>query len=110
MMETKKVNEGKDAGLESLRAEIDECDRQIIELLARRFELVRKIGMYKANHNLPVVDEARETEILRDRKRQSSAGKNYSVDNIFKLILEESRQIQTSVRKDLNQGKPDSQY
>jgi len=109
-MATKRVNEGKDAGLESLRAKIDECDRQIIELLARRFELVRQIGIYKANHNLPVVDEARETDLLLDRRRQSSAGRNYSVDDIFKLILEESRQIQMSVRDDLSQGKPDSQY
>jgi len=107
-MATKRVNEGKDAGLESLRAKIDECDRQIIELLARRFELVRKIGIYKANHNLPVVDEARESELLLDRRRWSSAGRNYSVDDIFKPILEESRQIQMSVRDDLSQGKPDS--
>ena len=107
MGETKRVNESKDASLESLRAKIDECDKQIIELLARRFELVREIGIYKANHDLPVVDERREAELLEDRRRQSSATGNYSVENIFKLILEEARQIQKGIREDLGQDKPD---
>lgn len=99
-METKKAYEGEDAGLESLRAGIDKCDKQIIELLARRFELARKIGMYKAIHNLPVLDETRETELLSDRRRQASVIGHYSIGDIFKLILEESRRIQTKVRDD----------
>ena len=104
-METKNVDEGKDASLDSLRAQIDECDGQIIELLARRFELVREIGIYKANHDLPVVDETRETELLRDRKRQSSVVRNYSVENIFKLIIGDSRRIQTDVKEELGQSR-----
>ena len=107
-MKVKKASEGKDAAsLESLRAKIDECDKQIIELLARRFELVRKIGMHKAIHNLPVIDEAREAELLSDRRRQASVAGNYSVENIFKLILEDSRQIQIKVREDLSPDKSD---
>ena len=106
-MEIKKAYEGKDASLESLRAEIDECDKQIIELLARRFESVWKIGMYKAIHNLPVVDEAREAKLLSDRQQQASATRNYSVENIFKLVLEESHQVQIKMREDLNPDKLD---
>ena len=101
----KKAYEGKDASLESLRVEIDECDKQIIEVLARRFEAARRIGVYKAVHNLPVLDEAREAELLLDRKRQASAAGNYSIEDIFKLILEQSRQIQAKVREDLSLDK-----
>ena len=106
-METKKAYEGEDAGLESLRAGIDECDRQIIELLARRFELARRIGMYKAIHNLPVRDETRETELLSDRRRRAGVTGHYSIGDIFKLIIEESRRIQTKVRDDLKPDKLD---
>lgn len=102
----KKPSEGKDAGLASLRAEIDECDKQIIELLARRFRLVRKVGEYKAIHSLPVLDEARENELLHDRRRQ--AGENYSVEEIFQLILEQSRRIQMKVREELTPEQKES--
>jgi chorismate mutase len=100
-METEKIGEGKHASLESLRAQIDDCDRQIIELLGRRFELVREIGIYKANHNLPIVDEVREAELLRDRKRRFPRGSNYALENIFKLIIEESRRLQAAVKKEV---------
>ena len=100
-----KPYDNKDANIESLRDEIDGCDKQIIELLARRFELARKIGRYKAIHNLPVLDEAREAELLSDRRRRASAAGNFSIDGIFKLILEESRQIQAKMREDLGSDK-----
>jgi chorismate mutase len=102
----KKPSEGNDAGLASLRAEIDKCDAQIIRLLARRFRLVRKVGEYKAIHNLPVFDEVRENQLLSDRKRQ--AGENYSIEEIFKVILEQSRRIQMKVREELNLRKIES--
>ncbi len=105
-MKAKKPREGEETSLASLRAEIDECDKQIIKLLARRFELVKKIGVYKAIHNLPVLDEARENELLTDRKRQ--AGINYKIEDIFKLILEQSRQIQMKVREEPSPGKSDN--
>ncbi len=106
-MESKKAYEGEDASLESLRAGIDECDKQIIELLTRRFELARKVGRYKAIRNLPVLDETRETELLSDRRRRASVMGHYSIGDIFKLILEESRRIQTKVRDDLKPDKLD---
>lgn len=99
-MAKKKAYQGKDnASLEALRAKIDECDEQIVELLARRFELVRKIGMYKANHNLPVLDEKREGELLSRKRQQASRVKNYLVESIFEIILDESRRIQKDLRK-----------
>jgi len=105
-MGTKKAVEGKnDAALEALRAEIDECDRQIIALLARRLDAVRQIGQYKAIHKLPVFDEAREAKLLADRKKQAAATANYSVEKFFQLLLEESRQIQEKMKKNLNSGR-----
>ncbi|MBM4432952.1 MAG: hypothetical protein FJ025_03030 [Chloroflexi bacterium] len=107
-MRKKKTAKGKnDTTLEALRAEIDECDSQIIRLLARRLDAVRKIGKYKAIHKLPVFDRAREAKLLADRKRQAAATANYSVEKLFKLLIEESRQIQNKMRENLNPEKQD---
>ena len=103
-MEAKRKSEGDDTGLESLRVEIDDCDWQIIELLAQRFELVKRIGRYKAMRNLPVLDAGREAELLSDREGKASGAGNYSIGDIFKLILEESRRIQAKVKEDLDAG------
>ncbi len=101
-METRQTHGSKDTGLELLRNNIDECDRQIIKLLRQRFELARKIGAYKANHNLPVLDERRERELISDRRQQASGLRSDLVENIFKLIMAESRQVQVEMRKDTN--------
>lgn len=89
--------------LKALRAKIDEYDEQIIKLIIRRLELVREIGEYKAVNGLPVVDEARERELLSARKRQ--APPNLPVDEIFKPILEQSRQIQAEIKNKLSSTK-----
>ncbi len=103
VMETRQTHGNKDDGMELLRTEVDECDRQIIKLLRQRFELVRKIGAYKANHNLPILDERRERELISDRRQQASGLRSDLVENIFKLIMAESRQVQVEARKDSNQ-------
>ncbi len=107
MVETNKAYEGKGISLESIRVGIDECDKQIIQILARRFGLALEVGKYKAIRNLPVLDKARETQLLADRRRQASEAGNYSMGEIFKLILEESRRIQTKVIEELKADKPD---
>lgn len=106
-MKVKKTGENSEAGLGPLRAEINECDRQINRLLVRRFELVKQVGRYKAAHNLPVLDEAREKELLAERKSQTPADTDSPVEEIFKLILEQSRRIQMELRLDAAGGSDD---
>lgn len=105
-MAVRRKRDTADAGLEALRAEVDECDKQIIRLLSRRFELVREIGRHKAINNLPVRDEAREAQLLSDRKRQAP---DVPVDKIFQSILEQSRRIQAEVREEMAGKSTDDQ-
>lgn len=86
--------------LDSLRRQIDDLDRQIVELLARRLELARRIGAYKAAHGLPVLDEVREAQLIADRSRQSVLAGGHPCDEIFRLILEQSRLAQAKVRQE----------
>ena len=58
-----------DAELKRFRDSIDNLDAALIHLLAERFRLTQQVGAYKAKHNMPPADPAREKEqIARLRK------------------------------------------
>jgi chorismate mutase len=38
--------------LENYRKNIDELDKNLIEILAKRFEIVKKVGEYKKENNI----------------------------------------------------------
>ena len=50
--------------LDNLRKNIDKLDEQIVELLAKRIEIVKKIGEFKKQNNLPIVDKNRFDKVL----------------------------------------------
>ena len=51
---------GLDTDLEDLRAQVSEVDREIVEAINRRLELVRRIWEHKQRHGLGEVDPERE--------------------------------------------------
>ena len=50
--------------LNKLREEINETDREIVELFKRRMEIAASVAEYKKEHSLPVLDAARERALL----------------------------------------------
>lgn len=48
-----------------LRDRIMECDRELIDILRRRLDLVREIGDLKDRLGIPVTDPRREAEVVR---------------------------------------------
>lgn len=48
--------------LAELRTNIDEVDRQLIALLAQRFQYTEEVGRYKEKHGLPAQDPSREAQ------------------------------------------------
>ncbi|WP_054024010.1 chorismate mutase [Bacillus sp. FJAT-28004] len=46
--------------LDELRQAIDQIDREMISLLAKRFQLTEEVGMYKAVNQLSAQDPSRE--------------------------------------------------
>ena len=61
------LRQGEDSSeeLEQLRQRIDECDRELVGLLARRMAVVREIGHYKQRHHVAVVQTTRFNIVLR---------------------------------------------
>lgn len=49
-----------DSVLTSYRQSIDNIDAALIHLLAERFKITQAVGVYKAQHDLPPADPARE--------------------------------------------------
>ena len=47
-----------------VREKIDQVDRELVQLLAQRFALTRKVGHLKADSKLEAVDPAREAQKL----------------------------------------------
>ena len=52
------------AELLAAREQIDVIDRQLVELLGKRFESTRQVGLLKASQALEPVDAAREAQKL----------------------------------------------
>lgn len=55
--------------LEDMRKSIDNIDNAIIAMFAERFKVTDRVGQYKATHQLPAKDPAREA-IQFDRIRE----------------------------------------
>ena len=57
--------------LNALRHQIDELDTSLLELLARRMRVSDEIGIYKKEHNMPILQSQRYDEILKNRIAQA---------------------------------------
>ncbi len=53
--------------LDALRSDIDHIDNELLDLLAKRMEISKKIGEYKKAHNMMVVQLGRHDTIMKDR-------------------------------------------
>lgn len=50
--------------LEDWRKQIDQLDEDVLNLLAKRVKIVRKIGQFKKERNIPTVDKNRWDKVL----------------------------------------------
>lgn len=54
--------------LNDLRKQIEEVDQKMLELFLKRMDISAEIGAYKKEHQLPILDEMREHELLEKQK------------------------------------------
>lgn len=84
-----------------LRAEIDEIDMHLLELLAKRMRISREIGVYKKEHNMPILQAPRYSELL-ERRASMAQSMELNIDfvqQIMKEIHEESVRLQMNIMK-----------
>ncbi len=87
--------------LSVLRRQIDTIDNDMLELLAKRMRVSKEIGMYKKEHNMPVLQSNRYKDILKDRV--AHAGKLGMSEEFMETVLiaihEESVKQQMEIMK-----------
>lgn len=79
--------------LKPIRDEIDEIDRQLIELYTRRMECSKKVARYKMENGIPILNTEREqqvTELAAERAGEYGP----SAKLLYSTIMELSRALQ----------------
>ncbi len=85
--------------IEQLRSRIDVIDEEIINLLASRMDISRKIGEYKKDNNIAILQTSRWDSLLDEMVRkgsESGLSKDF-VTTLFNAIHEASVQVQNEV-------------
>lgn len=57
--------------LSHLREQIDEVDKSLLDLLAKRLQLVAEVGEVKSQHGLPIYVPEREASMLAARRQEA---------------------------------------
>jgi chorismate mutase len=81
--------------IDDLRREIDEIDRQILDLLAARVRVVLAVGDYKRRNGVAVYDPERERNLLaRLASLAPEPLDGDTVRRIFERLIDESRRLE----------------
>jgi len=81
--------------LDKLRSRITILDEQLVQLLSERMQLSRQIGQYKKEHNLPLVDEQREKNVLIHITSLPHEGiEKNDLIRLYEVMIQISRNIQ----------------
>lgn len=89
-------------GLDETRNKINEIDNKIINLLVKRFKLVKEIAFHKFKDGLPIKDLNREQELIenRNKKFEKLGFKDSSfVSSLYNLIINKSIKLQKNFMK-----------
>ena len=82
--------------LSEIRTEIDSIDEQIIELFKKRMDCAKEVGNYKKANNIPVLNQARENEILDAIEERGGEYGSYA-RLLYSNIMELSRALQHNI-------------
>ena len=79
-----------DMNLDELREEIEDIDREIVELIARRTYVADTVAQVKKEQDLPTTDESQEDRVM---ERAGLNAERFEVDAnlvkaIFRLLIE----------------------
>lgn len=80
------------AALSHLRDQIDDVDKQLVELLAQRLALVSEVGDVKSQHGLPIYAPEREAEMFASRREEASL-RGISpdlIEDVLRRVMRES--------------------
>ena len=88
------------------RAGIDAVDHEVLELLARRNELVTRVATLKRELGMPIRDSERESQVIADCcARAAPLGLSEDlIEGLFRMVLWDSRNRQAELRTEVPAG------
>ena len=90
--------------LQTLRQDIDKIDDELVKLFCRRMDVTRRVGEYKRERGIPVLDQTRERQVLQNKAMLAGEGLRSAVITLYQTILALSRRQQ----RDLVQPKTEA--
>ena len=75
--------------LKYFRKQINDIDEQIVNLLAKRMQVVEKIGQYKKENNLPPLDNSRWQKVIKSKKG--------FMKKIWKIIHDQALKVEKQI-------------
>lgn len=85
--------------LKPLRGDLDDCDKIILDAIARRYEIIRNIAEIKKNYQIPMMQKHRIESVLH---KVESHAVNHKLEprflhEIYKLLIEEACRIEDEI-------------
>lgn len=87
--------------LEEYRKQIDSIDVEFIDILARRFDIVRAVGRLKSKTGLSVVQSERAEAV---KKRAADMGREKGLDpafvrSLYELMIDHAHELEHDILK-----------
>ncbi|MCJ7804330.1 chorismate mutase [Patescibacteria group bacterium] len=82
--------------LKNWRKQINKLDGELLNILAKRINIVREIGKHKKTYGIPSLDEKRWQEVLQSKlsKARSLNIPEKFIEKLYNLIHEHSLEIE----------------
>ncbi len=91
----------KEMDLAAARREIDEIDGEMAKLFCRRMQAVGSVAAYKQAHGLPILDEAREAEVI---AHNAARVEDAELRSFYVQYLQENMRLSRGYQQKLMQG------
>ncbi|GEL66411.1 chorismate mutase [Marinilactibacillus psychrotolerans] len=86
--------------LEQYRQGIDAIDQDLTRLFEARLKTVLKVGEYKKEHNLPVLDASREQKVIaKNVNRLEDKQFEEELTKFFQSMMDITKETQTKMMK-----------
>ncbi|MFA6815264.1 MAG: chorismate mutase [Lentisphaeria bacterium] len=83
------------------RKMIDEIDQKIVSLICERMAVTADIAVYKKAHDLPVLNRAREEDMLIRLNKKAGPAFGLYVQELYEKIFAVSRAYQEKLNPDI---------
>lgn len=71
--------------LKCLRDEIDKVDKELVQLIEKRIELITKVGDYKKKNNIPILNTNREKQVI--EKAYNNLNNKEYIDDVTNILI-----------------------